>query len=204
MILGSALIVTFMVVNPQYAPCTTYPIIYDVMNRDHYDNMCFCSSYSDISGYELTGRSFQQSPSDGKWYITKDLRDYGQFYGCTLRLFSPYDVLFKDYAEDYPEVFSPLELTWDKEDETVTLNAFITSNELRRAQPGEDVYVTVMLASYNEEGQLIEVTTRKVTEPQRIEMSIDAAGAARVSLFCTDPDVSPIKSMQSILLEDQP
>lgn len=194
-------VVTFQVRNPRYAGCTTYPIFYRMDTENHYTDMKYFSYYSSIysEGNELMNYNVYEG-HDGKWYITEALRDYGLFYGVTLRAFSPYNVLGKDYDALFGKA---LDFDWTGDD-TVTVSAYITSDVFRWGWDEEDPpSVTVLLAAYDEAGRLLSVNSEVLHAPGRVSLSTDAAGAASASLFCLDSLLSPIKTKQSAAPDDR-
>lgn len=198
-------IVTFSVENPKYLRGATYPILCDVVARNHYPgNMNFFTSYSNMGGPGLTGRTVAPG-GDGLWHITRDLRDYGMFCGCALRLFSPWNVLGKDYDAMFSK---PVDFAWNEgETDAVSVTAYVTSSDLQRnadLAPEEQITVTVLLALYDEAGRLIGVTTQEITAPQTVKLSLSDEDADSAALFCwvQGDALTPLKEKVSSQLHD--
>ena len=188
-------VVHFAVRNPAYVGCTTYPIFYHMDDFNHYLDMKYFSYYSSMyeEGNERISYTVYED-ADGKWYITEALRNYGMFYGVTLRAFSPCNVLGKDYEAVFGKA---LDFDWTGED-TVTVSAYVTSDEFRWGWDEEDPpTLTVLLAAYDADGRLLSVSSEVLHAPGRVSLSTDAAGAASAALYCLDSQQSPIKNKQT-------
>ncbi len=179
-------VVTFTVVNPRYATATTYPQIYGCATN-------YLAYYS--SG---RGSNYTVSEQNGIWRVTEALKTYGMYWGATVRVFSPYKVLEKDYTAIYG---AGVDFTWPADgavDGSVTVEALVSGDELRRNQFEEDescwTRYTVLLAVYDENGRMLDLASREITSPQRVSLTADAEGAASASLFCLRNGTDPIKS----------
>ena len=177
-------IVHFKVVDAKYGPCTCDLYIYG-------RNMIYCT---------YTGNKLP----DGSGYITDELRLYGGMRnGVGVRVFSPYNVLGKNYEK------TPVTTTWNEDDsDTVSITANITSWDLQRndlrAVDDEPSQVMVVMAVYNEAGRMIGVVTKTITEPELVTLTLSSKDAQRACLFVLDlsDGCIPIKSMLEFFAEE--